>query len=71
MFTLLGGLCINDLVDVQNVTWEARKDWYDIGLGLHISPDDLDTIQEDHRNISRTCFREMLKVWLNNNYSSA
>ena len=57
-------LGISDLVKVQKAVWEARADWYDIGLGLTISADDLDAIQNDHHGISKTCFREMLKVWL-------
>ena len=43
--------------------WEARVEWYNIGLGLRISPDDLDTIQKDHRD-TKPCYMEMLKVWL-------
>ena len=43
--------------------WEARVEWYAIGLDLNISPDDLDTIQKDHRD-TKSCYMEMLKVWL-------
>ena len=57
-------LGISDLVKVQKAIWEARSDWYDIGLGLSISADTLDAIQKDHHDISKTCFREILKVWL-------
>ena len=59
-----GPLGISDLIKVQKAIWESRTDWYDIGLGLLVSPDTLDAIQKDHRDISKTCFREMLKVWL-------
>ena len=43
--------------------WEARVEWYNIGLGLRISPDDLDTIKADQRD-TKPCYMEMLKVWL-------
>ena len=61
---LSGHLGISDLVKVQEAVWEARADWYDIGLGLTISADDLDAIKRDERDICKACFREMLKVWL-------
>ena len=48
----------------MNAIWEARTEWYNIGVGLRISADTLDTIQKDHHDISNTCYREMLKVWL-------
>ena len=41
--------------------------WYNIGLGLHISPDTLDAIKENERGICEGCFREMLKNWLRSN----
>ena len=59
-----GPLGINDLVSVQTTVWDARKEWYDIGLGLRMSADTLDAIREDERGICKACFREMLKVWL-------
>ena len=64
--SLLGYLGINDLGVVVNLkaVWEARVDWYDIGVALNISPDTLDEIRNDHRDTTKPCFREMLKVWL-------
>ena len=58
-----GGLSIDSLSDVVKAVWEARVEWYDIGVELRVSPDTLDTIQKDHRD-TKPCFREMLKVWL-------
>ena len=55
---------MNDLGEILEVTWEARAKWYNIGLSLRISPDNLDTIKRDHRDVSEECFKEMLKVWL-------
>ena len=48
---------------VVKAAWEARVEWYDIGVDLKISPDTLDTIRTDHGD-TKSCFREMLKVWL-------
>ena len=61
---LLGCLSISDLGEVLEAVWEARSKWYNVGLSLRISPDTLDTIQRDHRDISENCFMAMLKVWL-------
>ena len=57
-------LSISDLVVVREAAWEARNEWYDIGLGLGVSADDLDEIKEDNPRNCKACFRDMLKVWL-------
>ena len=44
--------------------WDARSKWYDIGVGLCVSPDTLDVIEENKRGVCDACFREMLKEWL-------
>ena len=49
---------------MQAAIWDARSKWYDVGVNLRISPDTLDVIRENERNICDPCFREMLKVWL-------
>lgn len=51
----------------MDAAWPARGEWYDIGLRLHISPDTLDVFQSEHRDV-KTCFREVLKVWLKRNH---
>ena len=56
-------LTIDNLNDVMVSAWEARVEWYNIGLDLLISPDDLDTINADHRD-TNSRYREMLEVWL-------
>ena len=53
-----------DLGIILKAAWKARVKWYNIGLELCIAPDTLDVIQNDNRDISDRCFREMLKVWL-------
>ena len=35
-----------------------------MGLGLGISPDTLDAIKRDNRDICTDCYRAMLKQWL-------
>ena len=41
-------LSISDLVVVREAAWGARNEWYDIGLSLGVSADDLDEIDNDH-----------------------
>ena len=57
-------LSIDNLRDVLKAVWGARVKWYDIGLELCISPDNLDVIDKKNREDCDVCFREMLKVWL-------
>ena len=60
----LGCLSPNDLQRVQNSIWEARVQWYNLGLGLHITPDSLDAIKLDNAHMTEDCFRAMLSQWL-------
>ena len=39
-------------------------DWKDIGLILELKEGDLSVIKSDYHD-SKRCFREMLKLWLN------
>ena len=41
----VGCLGPNDLRRVQNSCWEARTQWYNIGLDLDLTPDSLDAIE--------------------------
>ena len=56
-------LSIDDLQEIQRDAWEARAEWYNIGLELRIDPGTLDVISRD---CSRTDdqFRRMLSTWL-------
>ena len=54
---------INDLPGIQRAAWEAKTEWYNIGLELKIDVATLDTIKEDNDSI-KDRFRSMLSTWL-------
>jgi hypothetical protein len=56
-----------DLKEVRNFLCEVRLKWYDIGLELMVTADELDEIKSRNDNDSNICLREMLKVRLFNN----
>ena len=64
LFVTAGHPSPNDLQKVLNTIWEARAQWYNLGLGLDISPDSLDTIELDNGQKADRCFRAMLTQWL-------
>ena len=59
-----GCLGLSDLRRVQNTLWEARTQWYNLGLDLDISPDSLDSIELANAGNPERCFRAMLTKWL-------
>ena len=61
---ILGCLGPNDLQRVQDTIWKARVRWYNLGLGLGITPDSLDSIETTNTRNSNDCFRAMLTKWL-------
>ena len=54
---------IDDLQKIQRAAWEARTEWYNIGLELKIDAATLDTIKGDNDSI-KDRFRSMLSTWL-------
>lgn len=38
--------------------------WYDLGLNLEISPNELDVIDKESNKDMSTCLRKMLTLWL-------
>ena len=60
-----GKLTIHDLGDVLEAAWKARVKWYNIGLKLGISADNLDSIEATSQNPDK-CFTTMIKDWLRN-----
>ena len=58
-------LTIKNLHAVYTAVFEARTKWYDIGLGLNVAPDTLDSIKSDAQfHNPGEKLRETLKVWL-------
>ena len=55
---------ISDLKLVINTLWDARSKWFDIGIELERTPDDLEAIKAKCNSSPDTCFREMLTEWL-------
>ena len=58
-----GELTIQDLRKVRGATWDARTEWYDIGLELGIHPAKLEEIKKDY-SLTKDQFRAMLTTWL-------
>ena len=65
MLYFAGELSIDDLGDVLEAVWEARSQWYNIGLKLGISVGTLDSIELSNQNPGR-CLTAMIKDWLKN-----
>ena len=66
LFYLIESDCLgpNDLRKIQRILWEARTQWYNLGLELGITPDSLYSIKlANLRNLDH-CLREMLNEWL-------
>lgn len=57
-------MSIDDLAHIQETVWEGRAKWYNIGLGLRLTPGTLDAIEQTNRHDTDQCFRETLKKWL-------
>lgn len=49
---------------VQAVLWAARGRWYNIGLELGMSANDLEVIKEKHSNDPDQCLTQLLYCWL-------
>ena len=52
------------IVLLKELLSKVSADWEDIGLALDLEQGQLSAIRSDHRE-SNKCFREMLKLWLN------
>ena len=52
------------IVLLKELLSKVSADWEDIGLALDLKQGQLRAIKSDHHE-SNKCFREMLKLWLN------
>ena len=62
-------MCVVDLVpdnlkDVQDLVWDIRTKWSNLGLELGIKIADLEVIEKNNSNDVDTCFKKMLLMWL-------
>jgi tripartite motif-containing protein 2/3/tripartite motif-containing protein 71 len=56
-----------DLYIICSNFWEARIEWFNIGLALNLKVGDLEAIRQINRDNVDDCFRDMLKKWLRTN----
>ena len=55
----------NDLGELLNKLFPVRAKWYNLGLGLGLSSDDLNAIRSsEHGDSPDNFLREMLMIWL-------
>ena len=54
---------MDSLRTLLNKLWSARSEWYNIGLGLGLSADELKSIDQKERKPG-DCLREVLIEWL-------
>jgi len=64
-FCLSDRLREDDLADVQRKLLAATTKWYNLGLELGQRASTLDCIDVKYRSDPSTCFRQVLKLWLN------
>ncbi len=60
----VGRLIPEDLVTVLTELYEVRAVWYNFGLALNLTSDDLDAIKGPYTDPSE-CLREAINGWLN------
>ena len=53
-----------DLKTVSNALWDARCQWYDIGIELDLKESTLDAIETNYQGKVERCFRKVLSEWL-------
>ena len=62
-------VCVVELVpdnlkDIQDLVWDARTKWSNLGLELGIKIGDLEVIEQNCKSDIETCFKNMLLMWL-------
>ena len=56
-------LKISNLGKLQKLLFDARNEWYNLGLALDVSPHVLEEIEKRFSS-ARDCYTAMLKEWL-------
>lgn len=59
-----GELTIDDLVKVQEATWDARAWYFNIGLQLGVDLGTLEAIKKTNNGICDECYTAVLTAWL-------
>lgn len=54
----------DDLLTILTELYDARADWFNIGLSLKLSPGTLNAVKGPHKD-PKDCLRDMLLEWLN------
>ena len=49
---------------MQELIWNARLQWFNLGLALGVNETELSVIEENNRSKVEECFRSMLLKWL-------
>ena len=57
-------LSSGDLKTLVNELHEVRADWYDLGVQLRMETHDLDAFRLENQNDTKKCLRQMLSLWL-------
>ena len=64
-FTQVKQLKLDDYAKVQEAMWEARCQWFNIGVHFHLNIDDLNAIDIDSGDVDEK-FNKMLHTWFRN-----
>ena len=57
-------LSVANVKDVIKEAWDARSEWFEIGLSLGLKSADLKAIEKQHKGVPNVCFTTMLEDWL-------
>ena len=63
-FSCTETLSSGDLATLVNELHEVRADWYELGVQLRMETHDLDVFRLENQNDTKKCLRQMLSVWL-------
>lgn len=64
LFAYTVDLVPDNLRKLQTLVWDARINWFNLGLELRLKENTLKVIEINCNHKVETCFREMLSEWL-------